>query len=137
MCARSFTNQGYASGSLASLWSRDLENEWSAHYMRFYTPEEEDRFRGQESVDDYFAREQFSMNRVWPLLKEVREATGGPPRRRSADSECEGEENEENALGSAFFGRSSSPSDYEDLDSAGDEDACTDEVDEDDAWASM
>ena len=120
-------------GRLASLWSRDLENEWSAHYMRFYTPEEEDRFRAQESIDDYFAREQFSMKCVWPLLEKVGKATGGPPRRRSADSECEGEENEEDALVSTFFGRLSSPSDDEDLDSAGDEDAYTDEVDEDDA----
>jgi len=141
VCARSLTNKEYAGGRLEHLWSRDLENEWSAHYMRFYSPEEEAHFREVEPLDDYFQRTQFIFTRVWPLLKEM----GGPillPR-QSADSdseeeeekepaECEeSEESEEDALVGALFDDSCSAHDSE-----CDEDEDEGEV-EDDTWASM
>jgi hypothetical protein len=127
-----------------------LENEWSAHYMRFYSPEEEAHFREVESLDDYHQRTQLIFTRVWPLLKEM----GGsfPAPRQPADSDsawgeeeeseeeeedepAECEESEEDTLMGALFDDASSAHD-ESLDAAWGEDVDEGEM-EDDPWASM
>jgi hypothetical protein len=63
--------------------------------MRFYTQTEEANFRRVEGDEGWFKRTQFSLNRIWPVLKGL----GGPILRRSVlpDSESEGEEEEEAA----------------------------------------
>jgi hypothetical protein len=80
-------------GRLNCLWSRQLENEWSAHYMRFYTQMEEANFRRAEGNEGWFKRTDFTLNRLWPVLKDL----GGPILHKSVlpDSGSEEEEEEE------------------------------------------
>ena len=155
VCARFLTSKEYAGGRLAHLWSRSLENEWSAHYMRFYSPEEEAHFLEVEPPEDYRRRINLDYTRVWPLIK----ALGGsclPPRRPAYSSDSEGEEeeeeeekeeeeesaecgvSEEDTLMGALFDDPCSAHDERQEGAWGDDDVDMDdgEVD-DDAWASM
>ena len=82
-CARFFTSRAYANGRLHDLWSRHLEHEWAAYYQRFYSPTEEESFTRQEGLDRRARRQQYTLNRIWPLVV----SRGGLP--------CETEEVEE------------------------------------------
>ena len=97
VCARSYTNSEYAGSRLNCLWSRQLENEWSAHYMRFYTQMEEANFRRAEGNEGWFKRTDFTLNRIWPVLK----ALGGPILGKSVLLDSGSEEEEEEELSDA------------------------------------
>jgi hypothetical protein len=89
-CARFFTSRAYAKGRLHDLWRRHLEDEWAAYYQRFYSPSEEDSFIRQESLDHRAWREQYTLNRIWPLL----DARGGLPCETEKDEEAEESEDD-------------------------------------------
>ena len=61
------------------------------HALRFYTQAEEANLRRAEAYEGYFKRTEFTLNRVWPVLREL----GGPILRRSVLADSESEEEEE------------------------------------------
>ena len=60
-----------------------MQDEWAAYYQRFYSPGDEEMFKNSEGFEACFRREQYTLNRIFPLV----EARGGFP--------CETEEDEQ------------------------------------------